>query len=225
MKSKIIIVALAIALVALSAKLVVAAAATSPADHDGKQPDSTIVYNNIMTRVSVRAYDTTQVEQSKVEKMLRAGMAAPSAMDKRPWHFIVVNNKDILAEIAKITPNARMADGAPLAIIVCGDLTKEDNDWKRDYWIQDVAAASQNILLEAHALGLGAVWTGTYPSTQRVAAIKEFMELPETMVPFSVIVIGYPAEKPQPKDKWDEKNVSYNLYGGKLGEKFDLDEE
>ena len=172
-----------------------------------------IVLNNILARTSVRSYQDRPVEQDKIEKLLRAGMAAPSAVDKRPWHFIVITDKQVLNGLAQANPNAGMAARAPLAIVVCGDKTKALTRVP-EYWVQDVAAATENILIAAQGMGLGAVWTGTYPVTDRVEKVAAVLNLPEHIIPFCTIVIGYP-EKPQaPKDKWDESNISYNTYGG-----------
>ena len=172
-----------------------------------------IVLDNILARTSIRSYQDRPVEQDKIEKLLRAGMAAPSAVDKRPWHFIVVTDKQVLQGLAQANPNAGMAARAPLAIVVCGDKTKALTRVP-DYWVQDVAAATENILIAAQGMGLGAVWTGTYPVTERVEKVAAVLNLPDHIIPFCTIVIGYP-EKPQaPKDKWDENNISYNTYGG-----------
>lgn len=175
------------------------------------------ILNNIMTRTSVREYQARQVESDKVEKMLRAAMAAPSAVNKQPWHFIVVTDKAQLAAIAEAAPNAQMAAKAPLAIVVCGDMNKALQGGGRDFWVQDASAATENLLLAAHAMGLGAVWTGTYPSKDRCAKIAALLKLPDTIIPLNTIVIGYPAEIQQPKDKWKPANISYNFYGGKAG--------
>jgi nitroreductase len=106
---------------------------------------------------------------------------------------------------------------APLAIVVCGDMTKALAGGGREFWVQDASAATENILLAAHALGLGAVWTGTYPSKDRSAKVAELLKMPDTLIPLNTIVIGYPAENPAPKDKWNPQNISYNFYGGKEG--------
>lgn len=212
MKTKILIVVLAVALVIVCVKLAMVSVGGG-----SEQGGEAAVYENIMTRASVRAYTDKAVEDEKVEKLLRAGMAAPSAVNVQPWHFIVVNDKNVLAKIAELTPNASMAKKAPLAIVVCGNLSKTDDENIRAFWVQDASAATQNILLEAHALGLGAVWTGTYPSKERCAKIAELMNLPEYIVPLNTIVIGYPAGETQPKDKWNTENISYNVYGGKEG--------
>lgn len=169
----------------------------------------------IMTRTSIRQYTDQPVEKEKIEAMLRAGMAAPSAVNRQPWHFVVVTDKEKLTGLASANPNAGMAAKAPLAIVVCGNLNKALEGGARAFWIQDCSAATENILLAAHALGLGAVWTGTYPNEERVAAVTDILKLPQTLVPLCTIVIGYPAESPKPKDKWKPENVSYNEFGGK----------
>lgn len=173
------------------------------------------VYRNIMTRTSVRAYQEKLVEEEKIDKLLRAGMAAPSAVNRQPWHFVVVTDRTILDRLADANPNARFLKGAPLAIVVCGDLDKALEGRAQEYWIQDCSAATENILLAAHGLGLGAVWTGTYPSESRCKAVAEVLQLPESIVPLNTLVIGYPQKAGQPKDKWNEEKVSYNRYGQK----------
>ncbi len=177
--------------------------------------NSKAMLETILTRTSIRKYTDQPVEKEKIEAMLRAGMAAPSAVNKQPWHFVVVTDKEKLAGLATANPNAGMAAKAPLAIVVCGDMTKALEGGGRAFWIQDCSAATENILLAAHAQGLGAVWTGTYPNEERVAAASEVLKLPEYIIPLCTIVIGHPAENPTPKDKWNPENVSYNVFGGK----------
>ena len=205
MDNRILIVALLLALIFVSYKLARASSAqpvvTSAED---------VVYENILTRASVRTYLDKPVDSAKIERLLRAGMAAPSAADKRPWHFVVVTDRELLDGLAKANPNAGFAKKAPLAIVVCGDMNKTLQGGGKDFWIQDVSAASENILLAAHAMGLGAVWTGTYPAPDRCKAVAEVLGLPKYLVPFNTIVIGYPASQVKPKDKWDERNVTYN---------------
>ena len=205
MDNRILIVALLLALIFVSYKLARASSAqpvvTSAED---------VVYENILTRASVRTYLDKPVDSAKIERLLRAGMAAPSAADKRPWHFVVVTDRELLDGLAKANPNAGFAKKAPLAIVVCGDMNKTLQGGGKDFWIQDVSAVSENILLAAHAMGLGAVWTGTYPAPDRCKAVAEVLGLPKYLVPFNTIVIGYPASQVKPKDKWDERNVTYN---------------
>ncbi len=201
----------------IAVALLVTSALTATAQNNNRQLSNgmeEIVLDNILARTSIRSYQDRPVEQDKIEKLLRAGMAAPSAVDKRPWHFIVVTDKQVLNGLAQANPNAGMAARAPLAIVVCGDKTKALTRVP-DYWVQDASAATQNILLAAQGMGLGAVWTGTYPVTDRVEKVALALNLPEHIVPFCTIVIGYPEKYQAPKDKWDEGNISYNTYGGK----------
>lgn len=208
MKTSIILNAtLAIALVFLCYKL-----AVTGGEKAQKQETSEVVLNNILERTSVRSYLDKSIEDDKIEKLLRAGMAAPTAVNKQPWHFVVVTDKSLLQKLAKANPYAEMVARAPLAIVVCGDMTKALDGNAREFWVQDCSAASENILLAATGLGLGAVWTGTYPSEERCAAVSEVLGLPETLIPLNTIVIGYPDGEVTPKDKWQESNISYNMY-------------
>ena len=170
------------------------------------------VLENIMTRTSIRAFTDRPVEDEKIELMLRAGMSAPSAINKQPWAFVVVTSREQLDRLCETSPNARMLASAQLAIVVCGDMTKAIEGAMQSFWIQDASAATENILLAAHALGLGAVWTGVYPNPDRAAAVSEVLELPSYVVPLNVIPIGYPADSPEPKDKWKPENIHYDRW-------------
>ncbi len=171
-----------------------------------------IILSNIMTRNSVRSYLDKPIEQDKVEKLLRAGMASPSAGNKQPWAFVVVNNKETLTKLGNALPYAKMTSDAPLAIVVCGDLSKGFEGIASEYWIQDCSAVSENILLAAHALGLGAVWTGVHPIKERVEFVSKELELPDHIVPLNVIPIGYPSGDTPVKDKWNPSSVRYNKW-------------
>lgn len=205
--STILNVALAIALVFLCYKL-----AVTGGEKAQQQDTSEVVLNNILERTSVRSYLEKSVEEEKIEKLLQAGMAAPTAVNKQPWHFVVVTEKSLLQKLSEANPHAKMVAKAPLAIVVCGDMTKALDGNAREFWVQDCSAASENILLAATGLGLGAVWTGTYPSEERCAAVSEVLGLPESLIPLNTIVIGYPDGEVTPKDKWKESNISYNMY-------------
>ena len=172
-----------------------------------------MVYNNILKRTSIRSYENKTVEKEKIEKLLRAGMAAPTAMNKQPWHFVVVTDKGQLQKLSEANPYAAMAAKAPLAIVVCGDMKKAAEGNAREFWIQDCSAATENILLAATGMGLGAVWTGTYPSKERCADVAKVLGLPGSLIPLNTIVIGYPDADVSPKDKWNTENISYNTYG------------
>jgi nitroreductase len=145
----------------------------------------------------------------KIEKILRAGMAAPSAVNKQPWKFVVIKNREVLNKLAEANRGTRMAAQAPLAIAVCGDTTKAIEGEGREFWVQDASAATENILLAAHSLGLGAVWTGIYPIKERTTEIGKILELPDYQIVLCVIPIGYPAENPEVKDKWNTDNIKY----------------
>ena len=171
------------------------------------------VIKNIMTRTSIRKYTDQPIKKADIETLLRAGMAAPTAVNKQPWHFVAVTDKAKLKELSG--GRGGMLEQCALAIVVCGNMEKAMPGKAREYWVQDCSAATENILLAAHALGLGAVWTGGYPMEDRMATISKALKLPETIIPLCTIVIGYPAESPTPKDKWKPENVSYNEFGGK----------
>ena len=173
---------------------------------------SNTAYENIMTRTSVRSYTDKLISADTVEMLLRAGMAAPTARNSQPWHFVAITDRAKLDELAETNRHGRMLKEAPLAIAVCGNMDKALEGDGKDYWIQDCSAATENILLAVNALGLGAVWTGVHPITERVESVSKVLNLPETIIPLCVIVIGYPNESPQPKDKWLPENVSYNIY-------------
>lgn len=174
-------------------------------DGDGNE-----ALNCIMTRTSIRQYQDRPVEQEKVEQLLRAAMAAPTAVNKQPWHFYVLNTKEAINRLADASQRGGdMVRSAALVIVVCGDMDKALEGKAREYWIQDTSAATENLLLAAHALGLGAVWTGVYPMKERVEMTTKVLNLPENLVPLCTILIGYPAENPTPKDKWKPENVTY----------------
>ena len=167
---------------------------------------SKAVLENIAERKSVRKYLNKSVEEDKIDAMVKAGMAAPSGMDRRPWEFVVVTDRAALDSMAAKLPYAKMLTAAPLAIVVCGDTTLSS------YWFLDCSAATQNVLLAAEALGLGAVWTAAYPYEDRIDVVRQNTGLPEHIVPLCVIPIGYPDGPRKAKDKFDEKRVHRNKY-------------
>jgi nitroreductase len=167
------------------------------------------VLTAIMTRRSIRTFDERPIPEELCEKLLRAAMAAPSARNAQPWQFIVIDHRATLIEIAARFPNAEPARTAPLGILVCGDLSLE---LSKGYWVIDCAAAAQNILLAAHGLGLGALWTGVYPRENRVEGLRDIFEIPEHVVPHSLVLVGYPAESPEPDDRFDVKRIHRNRW-------------
>ena len=177
---------------------------------DQKQDETTLkskaVLENIAERKSVRKYLNKSVEEDKIDAMVKAGMAAPSGMDRRPWEFVVVTDREALDSMAAKLPYAKMLTNAPLAIVVCGDTTRSS------YWYLDCSAATQNVLLAAEALGLGAVWTAAYPYEDRIDVVRQNTGLPENIVPLCVIPIGYPDGPQKAKDKFDLQRVHRNKY-------------
>lgn len=211
-KSVVLNIVLAIVVVVLSVRLA-SDKATVDKSADAQQSVNAeqAVLDNIATRTSIRDYEARPVEKEKIEKMLRAAMAAPTAMNKQPWHFVVVDQRNVLDALAGANPYAKMLKKAPLAIVVCGNTDKMIEGGGRDFWIQDASAATENLLLAAHAMGLGAVWTGAYPSEERCISISKVLSLSDNLIPLNMIVVGYPAEQPQPKQKFKEENILYNV--------------
>lgn len=166
----------------------------------------------LMTRTSIRSFTDRTVSADTIEMLLRAGMAAPTAVNKQPWHFVVINDRAKLDELGGNGRQSQMWQESTLAIAVCGNMEKALEGPAQAFWIQDCSAATENILLAAHALGLGAVWTGCYPMEERMANVSQVLNLPETVIPLCVIVMGYPNENPDPKDKWKPENVTYNMF-------------
>lgn len=165
-------------------------------------------YRNIMTRTSIRAFTPRAVSRDTVEMLLRAGMAAPTAVDRRPWHFVVLQGPALKAFADSMQYRGQMGS-ATLAIAVCGNASRYLEGEGRDFWVQDCSAATENVLLAINALGLGGVWTGVYPIAERVAKVSRLLELPDSLTPLDVILCGYPAEQPEPKEKWNPADVTW----------------
>lgn len=167
------------------------------------------VIGNIMTRTSVRQYTDRPISADTLETLLKAGMAAPTAVNKQPWAFVVTTGRDALDSLATLQPRLKTAAAA---ITVCGDMTRAIEGEGRDFWVQDCSAATENILLAAHALGLGAVWTGVYPIAERIDNVSRALALPDSVVPMCIIAVGYPVADQEPKDKWDPSKVHYQRW-------------
>ena len=184
---------------------------TSLNSHAQMSNEAQAVINNIMTRASVRGFIEKPVEQTKIDLMLRAAMAAPTDKNRQPWHFVVLNTPEAIAQYAGEGHHAERMKKTPLVIVVCADTTRMQQGEVRDIWVQDLSAATENLLLAAHALELGAVWTTIYPLEKRVQSVQQKLNLPGHLIPMCAVRIGYPnPERPaQPKDKWDEKKVTY----------------
>lgn len=178
---------------------------SAKASHEGvEKEDEVDAIEAILSRRSIRRYTPEPVPADVVRKILEAGMSAPSAGNEQPWHFVVITARRILDEIPRFHPYAEMLKEAPVAILVCGDRRLERY---RDHWIQDCSAATQNLLLAAHALGLGAVWVGIYPAEDRVIRIRTLVSLPSSVVPLCLVPLGYPAERVPRGDRYDPSRV------------------
>lgn len=202
-------------LVLACALLVLAVKVTFDSKHETKNEsgmESNAALDVIMTRTSIRAYTDKPVTEAQTDTLLRAAMAAPTAGNKQPWAYVAVTDKAVLKQLSDTMPYGKMIAQAPLAIVVCGNTEKGFTGIETEYWIQDASAASQNILLAAHAMGLGAVWTGVYPVPERVKRVKEVLDLPATIIPLSIIPVGYPAEEGKVKNKYKTDNIHYNKW-------------
>jgi nitroreductase len=170
--------------------------------------------NVIYTRRSVRSFTGEAVAREDLMKILRAGMSAPSAVNIQPWSFIVVTDRETLDDLCDKLPYAKMLDKAGAAIVVCG-LPDKDTVYSRKYWVMDCSAATENILLAAHALGLGAVWTAVYVEEERVRTVRKILDIPEAIIPLNVVPIGIPKGKGTVIDKFREENIHWERWQGK----------
>lgn len=167
--------------------------------------------DTIYTRRSVRAFTGETVTHEALIKILRAAMAAPSAVNIQPWAFVVVTNRETLDELCEKLPYAKMLDKAGAAIVVCG-IPDKDEVYSKDYWVMDCSAASENILLACHALGLGAVWTAVHVDRERIANVRLILHIPENIIPLNVIPVGVPREQGKAKDKFKEENIHWERW-------------
>ena len=166
----------------------------------------------IFSRKSVRSYKSEPVPKEKLELLIRAGMAAPTAVDKRPWEFIVVTDRTVLKQLADALPFAKMADKAAAAIIVGGDVRRQWGGMDSDYWIMDCSTATENILIAAESMGLGAVWTAVYPEDSRIRTVRQTLGIPSHIVPLNLIPLGVPTGREKPKDKYDPKKIHWDKW-------------
>lgn len=162
----------------------------------------------IYSRRSVRSFTGEGISREDLLKIFRAGMSAPSAVNVQPWAFVAVTRREMLDALCQILPYAKMLDKAGAAIVVCG-LPGKDELYSPKYWVMDCSAATENILLACHAMGLGAVWTAVYPEEKRMADVRKMLRIPEKIIPLNVIPIGRPAERGEPKDKFDQANIHW----------------
>lgn len=164
---------------------------------------------NIIERRSIRKYTNKNISDEDLNQILKAAMYAPSGVNAQPWEFVVVRDKKLLSSITEIQPYSQPLNQADAAIIVCGDLNKQVF---KDLWIQDCSAATQNILLAANDLGIGSVWLGIYPNEEIVSGLKNLINAPENIVPFSVVSLGYPDEERQTSERFDEAKIHFEKF-------------
>ena len=160
---------------------------------------------SILTRRSVREYTGQPVPEALLHELLAAAMQAPSAGNQQPWHFVILTSHSQMEALADVLPYGQMLRTAPAAIAICAN---PEGIRHPAFWVQDCSAATQNLLLAAHARGLGAVWLGVYPLEVRVADLKRILELPGQAVPLCVVAIGYPLVSPgPPASRYDESRL------------------
>ena len=162
----------------------------------------------IFERTSVRRYSDQKVTDEQIEMLLKAGMAAPSAMNRQPWEFIVVQDPDMLEKLGKVTPYSAPAGRSNCTIVTLADANSSGSN----IYLHDLGAVCENILLEAVHLGLGTVWMAVTPSTEREQAVRELLGIPDNIVPFSLIAVGYPEGEVTPKDKFKPEKIHYEKY-------------
>ncbi|KIH76496.1 Nitroreductase [Geoalkalibacter ferrihydriticus] len=165
----------------------------------------------ILYRRSIRKYTPELVSDEDMEELLRAAMAAPSAGNAQPWYFVILTERRLLEAIADFHPYAAMARHAPAAILVCGDPSLEKYP---GFWVQDLSAAVENLLLAAQSKGLGAVWVGIYPTEERVEKMRELLAIPPNIIPFALVPFGHPAETKPPAERFNPARVFRNGWSG-----------
>jgi nitroreductase len=163
----------------------------------------------VISRRSVRRYQERQISSENIDTLIQAAMSAPSADDERPWHFIVINDQSLKKMISETNPFSYVVSEAPVAILICGDISKQKIE---GFWVQDCAAATENILIEAQLQGLGAVWLGIYPIDGRIECMRRLMNIPDGIIPFSLVVLGYPADVIEPSKHFDTTRIHYNMW-------------
>ena len=160
----------------------------------------------IFNRRSVRKYESRIIPEEMFTHLFEAAMAAPSAVAKDPWHFILVRDRKTLDKIVKILPSGQMLRQAPASIIACGDINKA-NLKEVSYMLQDLSAAVENILLAATALGLGSCWLGMHPRPDRMDGIRTLFNLPKNIIPMCGISLGWPAEQPEARTRYNPERI------------------
>ena len=170
--------------------------------------------DNLYARRSIRSFTSEPVSQDQIDTLLRAAMAAPSAGNRKPWHFVVVTDAGVRAALAQAHPHAASIAQAPLGLVPCGDPAL-GFPGRPEYWVQDLSAATENVLLAATGMGLGSVWCGVYPVPERVQAVRRILGIPEEVTPFALVVVGHPAEQKEPRTQYDPQRVHRDRWGSR----------
>jgi len=164
----------------------------------------------VLDRRSIRKYTDQPVPDKLIDTLLLAAMSAPSAGNERPWHFVLIRDRAILDAVPAFHPYARMMVKAPVAILVCGDESLEKS---KGFWVEDVSAATENILIEAQEIGLGSVWLGLYPREDRVRKMRALIDgMPDHVIPFALLPVGYPAETKKASHRFDATRVHHEKW-------------
>lgn len=164
----------------------------------------------IFARRSIRRFQEKPVEPEKLDTLLKAAMAAPSAMNIKPWEFVVVTRAEMMDKIRSALMFGK--HNAPAAIVVCGNTSFFKNPKGARFWVQDCSAATENILVAAVELGLGTVWLGVHPVHNFTKRISDLLGLPEHVKPLNVIYVGYPAEEKAPRSQYDPDRIHWETY-------------
>jgi nitroreductase len=164
----------------------------------------------ILSRRSIRQFTNEPVDHETLIFLLKAAMSAPTACNSQPWEFIVVTEPEVLSQIREKFLFARY--NAPAAIVVCGNVSIANNSVGREHWVQDCSAATENILIAAAGMGLGAVWIGVYPYPSKIKPVAETLGIPEHVTPLSMVYVGHPAEVKDPRTQYDQHKVYWQCY-------------
>ncbi len=167
------------------------------------------IFESLLNRRSVRKYSDKKIPNEKITKLLRSAMYAPSAMNNQAWQYIVIDQRNKLNDILKVISHAEMLKSAQAAILVCGDLNLEKNI---DYIQQNCSAATQNLLLGAYGLGLGSCWIGVYPVKEIISGLQKLFDLPEFVIPISLVSLGYPEENPMAEERYKTEKIHFNKW-------------
>lgn len=163
----------------------------------------------IFSRRSIRKYKDIEVKRELIDIIIKAGMYAPSAGNAQPWHFIILTERKILDEIPRFHPYSQMLKESKIAILICANIELEKYP---NRWPQDCSAATMNMLLAAHDLGLGSVWVGLYPVEERILCVKNLLSLPDNIIPFAILPIGYPDEEKKVIERFKSERIHYNSW-------------